>query len=538
MLKHSSRLWLISLFAGWCIDQLFWQKEPGISFLLTVMLLLGLGMVLAFGEGMRPAAASTWLLLPAIFFAGMTFGVSEPFTVFVNVLLALTAMAILALALRSGSWPYYSLVDYGFGMLKLMLSTLILPIKLISEGQKKPKEDPALGQPQNAALRRILLPVVRGLLLALPIVAILAGLLASADPIFADQLKHLTDFFKLDRLFEYIFRAVYIAILAYILVGVYGHSLLESANQKLIGVEKPLLPSFLGWIESVIILGSVDLLFAFFVSLQFRYFFGGQANITITGFTYAEYARRGFSELVAVACISLLLSLGLSTITRRTSLLHSRSFSGLSIGLVALVAVILVSAFQRLLLYEAAYGFSRIRTYTHVFIVWLGVLLVATVILELVKRLRAFALAALLVSLGFGLTLNILGVDAFIAQQNVTRAIQGQDLDTGYLYTLSDDAVPTLVDLFHTANLPVKIKDDIGATLACRAAGADTPGQDGRVQNRAWPSFHYARSRAENLLIQNQVLLKAYPVKNTPGEAMTVTVGGKERSCYGSVSLD
>jgi hypothetical protein len=168
----------------------------------------------------------------------------------------------------------------------------------------------------------------------------------------------------------------------------------------------------------------------------------------------------------------------------------------------------LVSAFQRLLLYETAYGFSRIRTYTHVFMVWLGILLVATVILELVKRLRAFALAALLVSLGFGLTLNILGVDSFIARQNVTRAIQGKALDTSYLYILSDDVIPPLFDLYNTANLPLKIKDDIGATLACRAVGADAPGSQSRMQNRAWPSFHLARSRAENLLSQNQTLLR------------------------------
>jgi hypothetical protein len=84
----------------------------------------------------------------------------------------------------------------------------------------------------------------------------------------------------------------------------------------------------------------------------------------------------------------------------------------------------------------------------------------------------------------------------------------------------------------------VKIKDDIGATLACRAVGADAPGSQSRMQNRAWPSFHLARSRAENLLSQNQTLLKAYPVKNISGEPMTVTVGGKDRHCYDLVTFD
>ena len=49
-------------------------------------------------------------------------------------------------------------------------------------------------------------------------------------------------------------------------------------------------------IEVTILLISIDLLFLVFVWIQFAYLFGGQANITIEGFTYAEYARRGFLE--------------------------------------------------------------------------------------------------------------------------------------------------------------------------------------------------------------------------------------------------
>ena len=67
----------------------------------------------------------------------------------------------------------------------------------------------------------------------------------------------------------------------------------------------------------------------------------------------------------------------------------------------------LVSAFQRLVLYEAAYGFSRLRTYTHVFMIWLGLLLVAAIILEILRRERAVALAAAVASLGFAISLPI-----------------------------------------------------------------------------------------------------------------------------------
>ncbi len=117
--------------------------------------------------------------------------------------------------------------------------------------------------------------------------------------------------------------------------------------------------------------------------IQVRYFFGGQANISVAGFTYSEYARRGFGELIFVAFFSLLMILGLGAVTRRESLAQQRVFSGLSAAIVVLVMVMLVSAYERLLLYETAYGFSRLRTYTHVALVWIGILLAAVVVLEI-----------------------------------------------------------------------------------------------------------------------------------------------------------
>ncbi|MEJ2266384.1 MAG: DUF4173 domain-containing protein, partial [Anaerolineales bacterium] len=192
-----------------------------------------------------------------------------------------------------------------------------------------------------------------------------------------EQLRDFLQFFDIENIAEYIFRLTYILVLAFLLSGVYLHALLQSQDEKLSTGESTWYSSFLNWLAAVTVLVCVDLLFTFFVIIQFRYFFGGRANIALDGFTYAEYARRGFGELLAVAFISFLVFLGLSAITRREQARSRWAFSASGIVLVALVAVILVSAFQRLLLYEAAYGFTRIRTYTHVFMLWLGLLLAA-----------------------------------------------------------------------------------------------------------------------------------------------------------------
>ena len=60
----------------------------------------------------------------------------------------------------------------------------------------------------------------------------------------------------------------------------------------------------LGEVGTVLVV--VDLLFLAFVAVQFRYLFGGAELVRgADGLSYAEYARRGFFELVAVAALSL-----------------------------------------------------------------------------------------------------------------------------------------------------------------------------------------------------------------------------------------
>ena len=89
-----------------------------------------------------------------------------------------------------------------------------------------------------------------------------------------------------------------------------------------------------------------------------------------------------------------------------------------------LVIVMLVSAFQRLVLYETGIWLLRLRTYTHVFMIWLAILLVAVVVLEILRRERVVGLAMVLASLGFVISLSLLNVDAFIVKQNIQREIR------------------------------------------------------------------------------------------------------------------
>ncbi|MBW8011148.1 MAG: DUF4173 domain-containing protein [Chloroflexi bacterium] len=524
MLKKTNSLFISALALGWIFDYLFWKKPPGINFAIFTALCLATGFALARGEGIQAAHRTLWLLIPITFFAVMSLIRGEPLTTFLNRILTLLFMAILASTFRGGRWLVYSLGDYLTRISSLIFSSLWRPADMLVT----PRDSESTQKKRFLNWKNIF-AVVSGLILAFPVIIIFTALLSSADPIFSQSVGDFLDIFFIEDFTEYIFRMIMILFAGYLLAGVYIHAINKSDDENLPSDGKPRLSPFLGFTEATIVLGSVVALFFSFVLIQIRYFFGGIVNIAIDGFTYAEYARRGFFELVAVAFFSLLLFLSLSLITKRAGK-RQQIFSGLGITLFVLVGVMLVSAFQRLNLYEQAFGFSRLRTYTHTFIFWLGALLLTVVLIELSKRQRAFALAALAAIVGFTTSLNLLNVDAFIAKQNVTRLEEGKLLDIAYLASLSEDVVPTLSYLFASANEQEEdtVIENIAGALACHAALNNNYEND-----LPWQAFHLADFRAASRWddLSSESGFRTYLAEKNEDGDWFVDVGNEEILC-------
>jgi hypothetical protein len=169
--------------------------------------------------------------------------------------------------------------------------------------------------------------------------------------------------------------------------------------------------------------------------------------------------------------------------------------------------------------------------------IWLGLLLVAVVVLEVLHRERTIGLAMVLASLGFIVSLNVLNVDAFIVTQNLQREIrsvtdkafaQGRaDLDAQYFLDLSDDAIPPLVNVFRSKTLPASVREKIGAALTCKQYDreqVDSPSP--------WQGFHFSRFNADRALAQVSKDLKTYKVIDEDWPVMVETPGGEEFSCF------
>ena len=527
MQKRSNRIWVVGLVLGWLFDLLFWKHAPGINFAIFVVLCLFGGFYVLSLEGVKPATRSLMLVIPILFFAVITFVRQDMLSLFLALASTLFLLVLLVTTFVGGRWVSYGLADYLVTYLRLAAAMVSKPFVLLLTDRKQKTEEPEGNTRKNK-----IWPVVRGILIAIPIVMVFALLLSSADLIFAQRLNSFVSIFRLEKLPEYIFRLIYILVGAYLLVGVFLYAATSSQNEKLMADEKSLVPTFLGFIESSIILGSVAILFVLFVSIQFQYFFGGQANIHIDGYTFAEYARKGFGELIMVAFFSLLLFMALSGITQRENSRQRNVFSGLGITVVVLVGIILVSAFQRLGLYESAYGFSQSRTYAHVFMIWLGILLAAVVVLELLHRERRFALAIVVAALGFAGSLALLNVDGFIVSQNVQRAVQGKELDVAYLANLSSDGIPTLNKIFIDPTIPNKIHEEVGAALVCMS-NLQTQKQD-----KDWRAFNISQYYGVMALKSLTGSLNNYTYSSEAYPFNVKTPSGAVIDCQGSGMMD
>ena len=170
--QSSNRLWYVAIALGWLFDFLFWKKAPGINFALFATLCLLGGFYLLLADGLRPSYKSLILLPFFVFFAVMSFVRAEPMTTFLSYTLTLFVMAVLSVTYLGGNWIRYSLADYLGRLLNLLASLIARPISFAAEVRKAQAEsgvEPA---------KRNVWPIIRGIIIALPIVAIFAALLS------------------------------------------------------------------------------------------------------------------------------------------------------------------------------------------------------------------------------------------------------------------------------------------------------------------------------------------------------------------------
>ena len=502
-IRYPIHLLLVGLGLGWAFDLLFWGKMPGVSLLIYAILLLA-GLFLALRWQKVAVTSTNWWLPPMLLlFATLGFVRANGFLIFLDIMAMLAILVLMSndfvrrstLALRIG--------DLIIAPVQAAIYSSWHSLRLIRQANKPLKEE------IGGKYARYLPGIIKGLIISLPILLVLGVLLTSADMIFAEWLQSL---FSWSRMVEWSVRGILIMMIGVFVAGGMAYTALgpitlgapatdaweEDAVWK-DPAPSTATPPLLGIIETLIPINLINLLFLAFMGIQIPYLFGGALNISEQKFTYAEYARRGFAELVFTALIVFGIILALHALSQPQSQRARRAFNLSSTLLLALTVILLISAFKRLALYEAAYGFTTMRIYPHVFMVWLGLLLLwfaATLWLNP----RRLAIGMVLAAFGFILTLNLINFDAFIVRHNIALfqksaklSSESRGVDVDYLGQLSMDAVPALMQTL--PQLQGSLHNTVEKDLRRRYQ---------IMQNEKswqhWQSWNYSRQRTDRML--------------------------------------
>jgi hypothetical protein len=293
------------------------------------------------------------------------------------------------------------------------------------------------GLTKTEKIRKVLL----GLIIAAPVVVVIVALFSGADAVFG---KAVSDIFNFKNAAENIYRAVRDIFVAIFLIaaGWTMYTRVSDGRKAKVGTsanagDKTIIVTFLA---------VLNMLFLVFIAFQAAAFFGGQKFVEAQGITYADYARNGFFQLLAVSGIVFVIMVAVYRWT------HLREWASriLGIALIVETGIIIVSAVRRLALYIDTYGLTLSRYWAMVVIIIIAVVLAMLLVGALAKIKYEAIIRSVFIGLLVIFPLMLLyNTEAFVVRFNMDRFLSKKTdhLDIPYMERLSSDSLPALNDL-------------------------------------------------------------------------------------------
>ena len=290
----------------------------------------------------------------------------------------------------------------------------------------------ALRNTEGGAWRRTV-PWIRGVALSIIPLLIFAFLLGSADAVFGDLIFN-HEWINPERWVRFLLCSL---IVAWVVFGWW-----QQVRQPDRIRSNQVRPRFRARTEALVLLAALNALFAGFVVVQFAYLFGGRTLRIEIG--YAEYARRGFFELVVVASLVLGTVLLVDWVTQYRTEGRSKLIDFLHSALIVQTFGVVASALTRMRAYTVQFGLTELRLYTTAFMIWVAIVLGGCALTVVRARRDRFAYVAFISGLVICAGLVVANPDGLIARINVERYQAGTALDINYLGNLSADALGAL----------------------------------------------------------------------------------------------
>jgi hypothetical protein len=456
--------------------------RPGLNVLLWALAGTAVLWLLSRRRQVPVSAETRWLVGGAVGFAGL---LALRDGEVLAVLALFSAVVLLGLAAGRGTlaWAQRArIVDVAAAAVRVAVLIALGPLGSSAGSARDPVASPPGGTrswPRHART------AARGTAMALPALLVLTGLLVSADPVF----ERMLDDVLIAGIEPLLAHVVFAGVVAWFTTGFLRAFLVDDdVVMERVRLPRPsLAPS-----EVAVAVSLVNVLFLAFMAVQVRYLFGGAGLVEVTpGLGYAEYARRGFFELVAAAALVVPVLLLADWIAAEDVSAGRRVLRATSLLLVLLLAGVLASAAFRMRLYQEAYGLTEQRLYVSVFMAWLAGVLAWLAATVLRGQRRGFAFGAIVGGLACIAALHVLNPHAVIVRVNTARLAAGAEVDARYLATLDADAVPALVQRLPA--LPAEDRCHVANMLEERWSGARPGG---------WRTWNLGDARARRLVAE------------------------------------
>ncbi len=293
---------------------------------------------------------------------------------------------------------------------------------------------------------------VLGVAIAVPLLFVVIGLLSEADAGFEQALS---DFFKnirLNKIIVIVFEILIGIPVAFYLFGLVFSNTRGLKSFYLTDDYNEMKTRKLRFAPSVTIYAAATpliLVYAAFIVIQLNYFFSAFNGVLPKGFSYSEYARRGFFELFAIALINLAVIILMTVFSKwKDDNEKPVVLKVYTTVLSVLTLFIIATAFSKMMLYISDLGLTRKRVNTSWFMILLTFLFIAIIIKQFAKRFSVSTVMGIVFTMMFAF-LCFGSVDELIATYNIQMykaSEYTQKLDVAALVQLSDDGWITMLE--------------------------------------------------------------------------------------------
>lgn len=257
-----------------------------------------------------------------------------------------------------------------------------------------------------------------GLFVAIPLFYIVISLLSGADENFARVLSRLLEQIG-ERFYGWGLNLVLaIPLGGYLFALCYGSvhkrktDSIKPEEVKLFCTKCAIVPQ----ISIHTVLLGICLLYVLFIGLQGSYYLDAVRGVLPEGFTYSEYARKGFFELVDISILNAFIILAARLFGRG----QRRLFQRIGTMAISILTLFLIgTALTKMFLYIRVYGLTPLRVIPSVFMVFLAVVYLLVIVAQF-RKLPVVTIAVCVFALGYSL-LSVSDMDGRIAAYNLAR---------------------------------------------------------------------------------------------------------------------